>query len=78
MCHVLSASIFYRPSRNKRKQIRNNKKKNNKTLQIHAKIVKKGVYPRCVDGENQNTKRQKQNVNNKDIQKGKHQVNGQT
>ena len=77
MCHVLFASIFYSSSRNKRKQRRNIKKNNNKTHQITAKLVKKGVYPRCVDGEIQNTKRRKQNVNNKYIQKGKYQVNGQ-
>jgi len=41
--------------------------------------VIEGVYPRCSsDGENLNTKRRKKNVNNKDLQKGKDQVNGQT
>lgn len=38
----------------------------------------KGVFPRCFCGEKMNTKRRKQTVNNKYIQKGKHQVNGQT
>ena len=76
MCYLFYISIFYTLRTKKRKRIRINNKKRNRTTQIDAFKVKNPVLPQSLHGEKCNATKRKHIVNDKHYHKGKHQVNG--